>query len=258
MSNQEAKIILTLFRPGSADETDPSFLEARQLAKTDPELGRWFDAHCESYLLLRRKFQSIPVPPALKEQILSERKIHRPFFETYWRPLLAMAAAVVILMGIDFVYGPFHGTKDPYAAYRKRMVETALGGYYMDVTTTNHVRVQQALMASNAPADYALSEGLKNAPLVGCAVFTWQGHPVSMICFKTGRPLPPGVQSDLWLFITGRQTLGDAIPAAPPAPPAFDRVNKAITASWSDGHNDYLLAAVGEDALLQSYVPKLQ
>jgi hypothetical protein len=258
MNNQEAKIILALFRPDSADEADPSFLEARQLAKTDPELTRWFEAHCQSYLLLRRKFQAIPVPPALKEQILSERKIQRPFFQRYWRPLLAMAAVVAFLAGIDFGYGPFHGAKDRYAAYRKRMVEAALRGYFMDVTTTNQDRIQKYLVANHAPADYPPSGGLTNATLVGCAVSSWQGNPVSMICFYSGRPLPPGEQSDLWLFITGRQTLGDAFPPAPPALPAFDRVNKAITASWSDGHNDYLLAAVGDDAFLKSYVPKSQ
>jgi hypothetical protein len=251
MNSQEAKIILALFRPGTADEADPSFQEARQLAKTDPELARWFGAHCESYLLLRGKFQAIPIPPGLKEQILSERKIHRPFFQTYWRPLLAMAAVVTFLVGIDFGYGPFHDAKDRYAAYRKRMVEAALRGYAMDVTTTNDARVHQYLEENHSPTDFALSAGLKRAMLAGCAVPSWQGNPVSMICFKSDRPLPPGAQSDLWLFVTSRQTLGKA---DLPANPVFDRVNKAITASWSDEHNDYLLATVGDEAFLQRYL----
>ncbi len=251
MNSQEAKIILALFRPGTADETDPSFQEARQLAKTDLELARWFDAHCESYLLLRGKFQAIPIPPGLKEQILSERKIQRPFFQTYWRPMLAVAAVVTFLVGIDFGYGPLHDAKDRYAAYRKRMVEAALRGYAMDVTTSNQVRVQEFLEANHSPTNYPLSAGLKKATLAGCAVPSWQGNPVSMICFQTGRPLPPGEQSDLWLFVTSRQTLAKA--DLPPNP-VFDRVNKAITASWSDEHNDYLLATVGDKALLQGYL----
>jgi hypothetical protein len=251
MNSQEAKIILALFRPGTADEADPSFQEARQLAKADPELTRWFEAHCESYLLLRGKFQAIPIPPGLKEQILSERKIQRPFFQTYWRPLLAMAAVVTFLVGIDFGYGPFHDGKDRYAAYRKRMVEAALRGYAMDVTTTNQARVQEYLEANNSPAGYPVSPGLKSAKLAGCAVPSWQGNPVSMICFNSGRPLPPGEQSDVWLFVTSRQTLGKA---ELPANPVFDRVNKAMTASWSDAQNDYLLAAVGDQAFLQKYL----
>jgi len=49
------------------------------------------------------------------------------------------------VVGIDFGYGPFHDAKDRYAAYRKRMVEAALRGYAMDVTTTNDARVHQYL-----------------------------------------------------------------------------------------------------------------
>src|SRR5271157_838350 len=84
MNNLEAREILALFRPGTADEKDPSFGETRQLARTDPELARWFDQHCEAYLVLRGKFQAIPIPRGLKEQILSERKIQRPLFQRYW------------------------------------------------------------------------------------------------------------------------------------------------------------------------------
>ena len=106
---QEAKQILALFRPGTADEEDPLFFEARQMAKTDPELARWFDDHCEAYLALRWKFQAIPVPPGLKEQILSERKIHRPFFKSYWRPLLAAAGGVSFCcLALGFGLWPFH------------------------------------------------------------------------------------------------------------------------------------------------------
>jgi hypothetical protein len=251
LNNQEAKKILILFRPGSADEKDPFFDEARQLAKTDPELARWFAAHCESYLVLRPKFQTIPVPAGLKEQILSERKIYRPPFQKYSRPLLAAAAVVVLLLGINFGLESFRGGADRYSAYRKRMVETALRSYYMDSTATDPALIRGFLRTNNAPADYRLSGGLEAAALAGCAVSTWQGNPVSMICFKTGRPMPPGDQSDLWLFVTSRKTLSNA-PAS--SAPVFARVNKATTASWSDEQNSYLLAAVGDEALLRKYV----
>jgi hypothetical protein len=251
VNNQEAKQVLALFRPGSADERDPSFDEARQLAKTDPELARWFATHCEAYLVMRPKFQSIPVPAGLKEQILSERKIHRPVFLRYSSPLVALAAAVVLLLGIIFGLESFHARADRYSAYRKRMIETALRSYSMDLTTNDPVRIRGFLKENSAPDDYLLSDGLKTAAAVGCVVSTWQGNPVSMICFKTGRPMPPGDQSDLWLFVTGRKTVSNA-PAS--GIPVFARVNKATTASWSDDHNTYVLAAVGDEALLRKYL----
>ncbi len=111
MNNHEAKQILTLFRPGTADEKDPFFDEARRLASTDPELARWLDAHCESYRILREKFRSIQPPAGLKEQILSERKIHRLSFPSYRRPALALAASMVLLLGIGLGIWHAHPAK---------------------------------------------------------------------------------------------------------------------------------------------------
>jgi hypothetical protein len=251
MNQEEAKQILALYRPGTADERDPSFREARQLAQSQPELARWFEEHCEAYLALRRKLRAVPVPPGLKERILSERKIRRSLFEKYSAPLLAAAAAVVLMAGISFWPRSWHKVDAGHAAYRKRMTETGLRGYYMDLSTTDSSQVRHFLKAKNAPADYTLPAGLQRAELAGCVVLRWQGAPVSMICFKSGRDLPAGEKSDLWLFVTDR----NAVPHAPsPGPPVFTRVNKAMTASWSDDKKNYLLAAVGNEAFLEKYL----
>ncbi|HEX3718985.1 MAG TPA: hypothetical protein VH595_13535 [Verrucomicrobiae bacterium] len=252
MNTNEAKQILMLFRPGTADETDSSFDEARQLAANDPELAQWFKAHSEAYLILRRKFQSIPVPVGLKEQILSERKIHRSAFQIYWRPALAIAAVVALLLGIYASVWHVPGA-DRYAAYRKRMTETALRSYYMELISRDPIAIRAFLKSKNAPADYSLPSGLKTAAVVGCVASKWHGNPVSMICFKSGRPLPPGDQSDLWLFVTDRSTIANP-PSEEQRAPVFARVNKATTASWSGDGKIYLLAAVGDEALLRKYI----
>ena len=57
MDSHEVRQILALFRPDTADEQDPSFREARQLAKTDPELARWFDQHCRPALPYAANFK---------------------------------------------------------------------------------------------------------------------------------------------------------------------------------------------------------
>jgi hypothetical protein len=249
----QARQTLLLFRPGTADERDASFNEARELAKTDPELARWFADHCEAYLALRGKFQSIPVPPGLKEQILAERNIRQPSFQRYWAPLFAMAAVVAVLVGISAGFWPFHDMPDRYAAYRKRMTESALRSYSMDLLSTDPAAIRRFLREKKAPADYSLPAGLNMAAVVGCVVTTWQSNPVSMICFKSGRPLPPGDQSDVWLFVVDRTRIANA-PA--PGAPLFARVNKATTATWSDADKTYLLAAVGDEAFLRKYLQR--
>ncbi|MGO8699545.1 MAG: hypothetical protein ACLQVY_17725 [Limisphaerales bacterium] len=251
MNREEAKQILALYRPGTADEQDPSFQEALQFAQDQPEMTLWFQEHCESYLVLRRKLRAVPVPSGLKERILSERKIRRGLFERYWAPLLAAAAALVLMAGISFWPGTSHRVDAGHAAYRKRMTETGLRGYAMDLSTSDPSQVRRFLKMKNAPADYTLPAGLQKTELAGCAVLHWQGAPVSMVCFKTGRVLPPGNQSDLWFFVADR----NAVPKAPsPGAPVIARVNKATTASWSDEKKNYLLAAVGDEAFLEKYL----
>ncbi len=252
MNSPEAREILALFRPGTADEQDPSFYQARQLAKTDPDLARWFEQHCQAYLVLRRQLQAIPIPPGLREQILSERKIQRPLFQSYWGPLLAVAAVVALLIGIESGFWPLRNPADRYSAYRKRMTESALRIYSMDLTAPDMASVRNFLQEKNAPTDFSLPAGLQTAAVAGCMVSSWQGGPVSMICFKSGRPLSSGDQSDLWLFVTDRKTVPNA---PPPGPPVFARVNKATTAAWSDDHKSYLLAAVGDEAFIRKYLP---
>jgi hypothetical protein len=251
MNNHEAKEILSLYRPGTADEKDAAFDQARQLAKTDPELACWFDQHCEAYLVLRRKFQAIPIPPGLKEQILSERIIRRPVFRRYWGPLLAAAAVVALLIGINWGFHPLQSQTGRFAAYRKRMTETALRSYSMDSTATDLAMIRDFLRQKKAPADYSLPSGLETVAVAGCVVSSWQGSPVSMICFKSGRPLPPGDQSDVWLFVTERKAVSEA---PDPGSRVFARLNKAVTASWSDEKNTYLLAVVGDEAFLRKYL----
>jgi hypothetical protein len=251
VNRQQAKEILAQYRPGTADKEDPAFREARQLAETDPELARWFDEHCEAYLILRGKFRAIPIPPRLKERILAERKIQRPLFQRYWTSLLAVAAVVALLVGLDAAFRPHRPLTGQYAAYRQRMAETALRSYYMALTATDPVQIRNFLNAKKAPADYTLPAGLNTAPVVGCVVTHWHGDPVSMICFNSGRPLLPGARSDLWLFVTERKT----VPNAPsPGAPVFARASQATTASWSDDKKNYLLAAVGDEAFLGKYL----
>ncbi len=249
MTIAEAKEILVLFRPGSADETDPDFRQALQLAKSDPELRAWFEDHCESYRIMRGKMRSIPVPAGLKEQIISERKVQRLSMLKHWRPILAAAAALALLISVKM--GAWHRGPEPFAAYCAQMTESALQRYGMDKLSTNALEIGSFLAESEAPTNYTLPNGLKTTQLVGCAVKSWQDKRVSMLCFKTGRPLPPGDQSDLWLFVADRDKLKGS---PPPGGPVFGRVDQATIATWSDDKKVYLLAAVSDEALLGKFV----
>ncbi len=250
MNQQQAKEILAIYRPGTADAADPDFAEALRFCEHDPELKRWFDAHCDCYAALRARFRQVPVPEGLKEQILAERKIHTT---PVWRrpAVLAVVAVIAVLTGIITSRWPTPREAPGYGIYQEQMTGTALRGYSMDMETNDPAQIRAYLARNGAPADYALTAPLRQTLLTGCAIKTWQGAKVSMICFRSGKPLAPGEKSDLWLFVINRTSvLGAPIAGSPFITP----VNRAITASWSLGDKTYLLVTDGDADLLRKFL----
>jgi hypothetical protein len=92
---------------------------------------------------------------------------------------------------------------------------------------------------------------LAKTAVTGCAIESWRGVKVSMICFRTGKPIPPGEQSDLWLFVIDRATVNDAPPAGSRQ---FVRVNKLMTATWTQGDKLYVLGVEGDEQTLRQYL----
>ena len=250
----EAKAILLLYRPGSADEQDPQVAEALALANRDVELGRWLAEHCARQEALRGKFREIVVPAGLMEQIISEQAARGR--SHYWRPRLVLAGLVVILGVLLAPYWllPYLRARpnDIFLAnYEGQMANTALRGYGMDLLTNNSAAIRAHLAEKRAPSDFVVPAGLAQAAMVGCAVAGWRDTQASMICFQTGRPLPKGQASDLWLFVVDRS----AIPDAPKAGPAkIVTVDKLTAAVWEQGSKVYLLGLEGDEATLRKFL----
>ena len=252
VNSHEAKEILALYRPGTADAKDPTFAGALELTARDAELGLWFEQHCAAYITLRGKFLKIPVPAGLKEQILAEHKIHAPII--FWkRPsvLLAAAAAIALLLTITSLILRKDGKENYFAAFENKMFGKALLDYSMDLETSDLEKIRGFLAQNNAPADYTLPAGIQKAKTVGCKVLSYQGKSVSMLCFHSDGPLGPGEKSDLWLFVIDHA----AVPGAPSTDaPIPARVNSQLTAaSWTQGNKTYILAARGNEEFLRKY-----
>ena len=251
MNRDEAKTILLLYRPGTADADDPQIAGALGLAKQDPELTRWLAEHCARQEALRAGFRQITAPAGLKEQIISEQAAQGKIIS--WRPnaVLAVAAVVVALVVLAPFWFQHRGNKETFAIYRSRMAGVALRGYTMDLATNNPAQVRAYLAQNHAPADYVLPMPLEKTAVTGCAIEGWQGAKVSMICFRTGKPLPPGQQSDLWLFVIDRSTVKNAPPMGSRQ---FVQVNKLMTVTWTEGDKLYVLGTAGDEQTLRQYL----
>jgi hypothetical protein len=250
VNREEAKHILLLYRPETADAGDPQIAEALALAKQDPELARWLDEHCARQNALRSKFRQIAAPAGLKEQIISERAAQEKII--FWQQNFAPAATTVmaIIIGL-IILAPFwfrSRADDTFAIYRSRMVSTALRGYAMDLATNSPSQIHAYLAQNHAPANFVLPMALQQVAVTGCAIEHWQGAKVSMICFHTGKSSAPG---DLWLFVIDRASVKNA-PAD--ASPQLSKVSQLITATWTQDGKLYLLGTEGDDQTIRRFL----
>lgn len=264
MNNDEAKKLLALYRPGTADRDDPVFKAAAELAnppvpldpdaaKNDPALSQWFKDHCDSYLSIRTKFRQIPVPPGLKERILAQQQPQPERNVIPLRPvLLKAAAAMVLCAGLAVALMHFRGRPaNEFETYRLGMARIAMQPYGMPVHTHELGALQKFFAAHHSPADYVLPEGLAKAQTTGGAIQHWQGASVSMLCFHTGQTSAEADEPDLWLFVADAASVKNSPNASTPI---FTQTESLATATWSRNGKTYILAVKGNEAFLQKYL----
>jgi hypothetical protein len=253
VNRDEAKTILLLYRHGTADADDPQIAEALALAERDRELKDWLVIHCAREFVLREKFRQIAAPAGLKEQIISEQA--RQGKMIFWRQefsLAAAAAAIILLFGVlAFFLFQKTETDGTLAVYQNQMAGVALRGYAMDLMTNDPVPIRAYLAQKQAPADFVLPAALKEAALAGCAVEGWQDKKVSMICFRTAKAVAAGGQGDLWLFVVDHASVKNA-PAG--VAPQFSKVNRLITATWTQDGKLYVLGTEGDEETIKQYL----
>jgi hypothetical protein len=253
VNREEAKDILLLYRHHhAADAQDPQITEALALAKVDPELAKWLEMHCARQFVLREKFRQIPVPEGLKEQIISEHRASLRRAPQKRQLVLAAVLAFASLLLLGIVYFQSRPpAADTLAVFQNRMVSYALRGYAMDLLTSDSEKIRAFFKEKNSPADFVLPENLKSVAQSGCAVQGWRDGKVSMVCFRTGKPLPPGTESDLWLFVAEEQSVKGALPDAAPQ---ISKVNSLVTATWVKDGKLYLLGLEGDETDIRKFL----
>ena len=244
MDNQQAKEILSVYRPGLDEAGDPFFADALAQARRDPELGRWFEEQCAVDAAVRGKFRQISAPAGLPQQILAERKIVRPAI--WWeRPALLAAAAAAIVLAVLAGYLLRQPNTQTFQVYRKNMAKLVSGKYQMMLETNDLNVIRQFLDKNHGAANYILTKEMEKLPAEGCALIKWHGWWVSLVCLDRGH------DDDLFLFIVDRAVLPDP----PPSQSAqFARVNNMTTASWTVGDKTYVLASKASEEDLRKFL----
>ena len=252
MTRNEAKAILLLCRPDTADAEDPQVAEALAAARQDQELADWLERQRAEQRLLRQQFRKFTAPAGLKEQIISEQAAQKTRTSRWPKVAVPALAALAVAIALATVWLALRGpAENTLAIYQNRMAGIALRGYAMDLVTNDTASIRAFLAQHHAPSDFVLPKPLQKTTLAGCAVEDWQGVKVSMICFRTGKPMAKDSASDLWLFIVDRSAVKHVSDSGTPD---IATVNRLITATWSAGNKLYLLGTEGDATAIRQFL----
>jgi hypothetical protein len=245
MDNKQAQFILESYRPHGQDAHDPQFAEPLNCAARDPELAAWFAEERELDAALGRKLKELPVPVALRDELLAGNPSPplRPVRRRY--AMLSLAAALAFLAVATVLW--FRPTQEAarFSDFRREMLATVSSVLTLDFAHEDLSEIQKWLASHASVTGYQLPAGLQRLPGRGCRTLTWNSQPVVLICFRL-----EGNQT-VHLFVASRTAMPD-----PPSGEQgqFARQGKWVTAGWCKDDKVYIMAGLGDEASLLPYL----
>ncbi len=233
MNREEAQFILQAYRPNSEDARDPQFAEALVLAGKDPVLAQWFIEEQALDAAFAAKLRASPMPSDLKSQLLLARATiaHR----AWWRqPIwLAVAASVAFLLALGGWRLRAGRAEVQLGEFRVAMAKAALDmTEHVEAFGMDAPELKQWLTENRGHPDFVLPPKLAEHGVMGCKIVEWQGHRVTLLCFKFD-----GGHADIFVAdaadLPGVK-LGEA--------PRFAVDGSLITATWQHDGKIYHLA----------------
>ncbi len=247
MNEDKAREVLLRYRPGVDDGDDPEMVAALELAKADLELGGRLREQIVFHSAVGASLRHVEPPAGLKERILAGQP-DRHIITVWWRnpAVLAVAAVLVLVIGLTSIWFPSRAENNSFAAFRARMARVALRDYNrMDLLSSDPKEIRRYLAGHSPDGDFVLPAGLQSVTPLGCAALRWHDRPVSMVCFKRG------ANDQIWLFIINRASVFDTPRATSPE---LQALGKFMTASWTMGEKTYVLGVIGDEKVLKGYL----
>ncbi|MDQ2868661.1 MAG: hypothetical protein M3R59_09675 [Verrucomicrobiota bacterium] len=228
MNNDEAKFILSGYRPDGADAGDAQFADALAQAERDPELGQWFARERRFDEAMSAALETVSIPPNLRADILAGGKISRP---ALWRGRRAVWAIAAVFVALACVVGVWRQQTARAETWQREVLavlpQLGSAAEPFDHEDKNGVMLKKWLVAQNQPAPPAMPAALQALPALGCKTISSAGHVVSIICFT----MPGG--EIVHLAVTDETDSA----LAPPTSPRFAQMNGWSTVRWhANGH----------------------
>lgn len=237
--SDEAKLILSAYRPGGQDASDPTFAPALAAAQQDAALARWLAEQQEFDTMVAGHLRAVTVPADLRARILAGGSVSRP--QPWWARARwwALAAVVMVLAAL----GGFWVQKDAGLADWQRHGLTVLEDLEASRTEFDFEHGDASVLTAwlgdhAAPRPAALPPPLAGQKTYGCKTIAWDGHKMSVICFDLG----DGVA--VHFFTTDRAGLAHV---PPDGPPRIVHSGVWAVALWSEGDKTHMLATESGD-----------
>jgi hypothetical protein len=235
MNNDEAKFVLSAYRPSGGDAADPQMGQALEQAKRDPVLGAAFARQQGYDAAVAAKISAIAPPAGLREAILAgARASARPSraMRNRRRPLwLGLAASVVILLGMAawWRYAPIRGASlDDFA------LNYVHHGFVLQKRSADVAALKAWLGDRNRPVPETLPTEFAALRALGCRTLTFQGQEISLVCFERNG-------HEFHVFVARRDGAGDDLP--PATSPRFIDRGQLAAASWADARQRYVVVS---------------
>jgi hypothetical protein len=241
MRNEEAKFILSAYRPGGGDAGNPAFAEALRMAGEDPVVGAWF-AHSRAHdAAVASKLGEMQPPAGLREAILAGVRVGGSARSTGlgWGWIAGLAAAAAVAIGVFSFRAPIQPASGT----------TVLAGYAInDMLHEKHggqgapasalVAALQTPGSKMPGADQIDFEKLRET---GCRTLNFAGHDLLEVCFARDGAV-------FHMYITRRDgPLGDSVASGP----SYIAESGGAAAVWSDARFDYAVASTAGIAALR-------
>jgi hypothetical protein len=241
MNNEEAKFILSGYRPNGADAGDATFCAAIEQTRHDPALGAWFEFEQKFDRLMTAKLGTVRPPEGLRDAILAGAKVSTPgASRAWWRQPVwyAAAASLGLLLAVaSLLLWPARA--DARELARFAMLDSVHDDQHHGRGDDNVV-----LQTSLQNPSHHLREGVPvnftRLTATGCRTLRFAGHDVLEVCFQ---------RNGTWFhcYIVPKAGFRHA-----DAAPEFSHLGSVCCATWTDAQNIFVVVgSAGTDALKQ-------
>lgn len=248
MNNDQAKLILGLYRPHGQDAYDPFFAEALKHAERDPSVATWFREQQRFDAQFASALAAVTAPADAKSMIQATMGASTGRRGWWWPAALAASVAVLLSSTFVVVKNRSRGLPLPeHATVAELAASLAEHHRSIGLMSQDYALVRQWLAQRGGPLPDDLPAGLANLIVLGCETWKTTRGKVSLVCF-----VGEGKQM-VHLYIFENAAEHPDLPGI--RHPRFEREGNWSLALWENRGHAYVLGVPADAGVpIESYL----